>query len=128
MTVLGQLVASMPIDVRLGKLVVLGHLFNVLDESIIIAAGLSTKSIFAFPFDKKEKAYANKLLWSNKSFSDCLAVLMAYQVWKDKMMTGFFPKQRVSESQWCRERFLQMKALRELGMLLGRFMGFMNSP
>ena len=113
---MGQLVASMPIDVRLGKLVILGHLFNVLEESIIIAAGLSTKSIFAFPFDKKEKAYANKLLWSNKSFSDCLAVLMAYQVWKDKMMTGFFHKRRINESQWCKERFLQMKALRELGM------------
>ena len=105
----------MPVDVRLGKLVIFGQLFNVLEESIIIAAGLSTKSIFAFPFDKKEKAYANKLLWSNKSFSDCLAVLLAYQVWKDKVNTGFFFRKSTNELTWCKERFLQMKALRELG-------------
>ncbi len=118
LTVLGQLVSSMPIDVRLGKLVIFGHLFNVLEESIIVAAGLSTKSIFAFPFDKKEKAYANKLLWSNKSFSDCLAVLLAYQVWKDKVNTGFFFRKSTNELTWCKERFLQMKALKELGTYL----------
>ena len=117
LTVLGQLVSCLPVDVRLGKLVIFGHLFNVLEECIIIAAGLSTKSIFAFPFDKKEKAYANKLLWSNKSFSDCLAVLLAYQVWKDKVNTGYFFRKSANEKDWCSQRFLQMKTLRELGKL-----------
>ena len=56
----------MPIDVRLAKLVIFGYLFDVLEDCIIIAAGLSSKSIFAFPFDKKLKAYANKLQWSNQ--------------------------------------------------------------
>ena len=52
-TVLGELVASMPIDIRLGKLVVFGHLFNCLEECVIIAAGLSNKSIFAFPLGQR---------------------------------------------------------------------------
>lgn len=79
LTVLGEIVSSLPIDVRLGKLVVYGYLFNLLQESVIIAAGLSNKSIFTFPFDQKIKAYANKLMWSNRSFSDCLAVLLAFR-------------------------------------------------
>ncbi len=55
LTVLGEIVASLPIDVRLGKLIVYGHLLNVLDESVIIAAGIANKSIFTFPFDQKLK-------------------------------------------------------------------------
>ena len=74
LTVLGQLVTHMPVDVRLGKLIIYGYLFNALDECIIIAAGLSHKSIFTFPFDKKVVAYANKLLWSVQSYSDCLGM------------------------------------------------------
>ena len=66
-TALGELIAHLPIDIRLGKLVILGYLFDVLEECIIIAAGLCNKSIFSFPFEKKLKAYANKLVWSNQA-------------------------------------------------------------
>ena len=38
---------------RLGKLVILGHLFDVLEEAVIVAAGLSGKSIFSVPFEDK---------------------------------------------------------------------------
>lgn len=88
LTVLGEIISSLPIDVRLGKLVVYGYLFNLLEESVIIAAGLSNKSIFTFPFEQKIKAYANKLMWSNRSFSDCLAVLLAYRLLR--FQRGFF--------------------------------------
>lgn len=53
LTVLGELVAGLPVDVKLGKLIVYGQLFNVLDECTVIAAGLSNKSIFATPMEKK---------------------------------------------------------------------------
>ena len=53
LTVLGELVAGLPVDVKLGKLIVFGQLFNVLEECITIAAGLSNKSIFATPMEKK---------------------------------------------------------------------------
>ena len=118
LTVLGELIAHMPIDVRLGKLVIYGCLLDVLDECIIIAAGLSSKSIFAFPFDKKLTAYANKLLWSNQSLSDCLAVLQAYRVWKDKRDTGYFRHRSNDENTWCFQRYLQMKTLREMDMTI----------
>ena len=41
---------------RLGKLVILGHLFDVLEEAVIVAAGLSGKSIFSVPFEDKERS------------------------------------------------------------------------
>ncbi len=53
LTLLGEIVASLPVDVRLGKLILLGHVLGVFDECIVIAAGLSNKSIFSTPMDKK---------------------------------------------------------------------------
>ena len=53
LTVLGEIIASIPVDVRLGKLLVYGQLFNVLPECVIIAAGLCNKSIFTTPMEKK---------------------------------------------------------------------------
>ena len=49
-------ISKLPIDVRLGKLVVLGHLLDVLEEAVIVAAGLSGKSIFSVPFEDKVNA------------------------------------------------------------------------
>jgi len=40
LTVLGEILSCLPIDLRLGKLVVLGYLLGVMEEAIIIAAGL----------------------------------------------------------------------------------------
>ena len=36
LTYLGEVVSSLPIDVRLGRLIMLGHVFGVLEETIII--------------------------------------------------------------------------------------------
>ena len=76
LTVLGEIVAGLPVDCRLGKviremstcaiyfpmvrllffqLIVYGHLFNVLEEAVIIAAGLLNKSIFTTPMEKKQE-------------------------------------------------------------------------
>ena len=116
LTVLGKLVSSMPIDVRLGKLVIFGHLFNCLEENIIIAAGLSNKSIFSFPSQQKSAGYNHKFIWSKRSFSDCIAVYNAYKVWEDKTRTGYFREK--NEKQWCRANFLQDKSLREMSLTI----------
>lgn len=123
LTVLGEIIASLPVDVRLGKLIVLGHLLDILEECIIIAAGLSNKSIFTTPFDQKLRAFANKLIWADRSFSDCLAVYLAFKVWSDKKRKGAFAYTPASrgddpEQKWCRQRFLQLKALREMEMTI----------
>ena len=36
---LGEIISKLPVDVQLGKLIVLGHIFGVLEEAVIIAAG-----------------------------------------------------------------------------------------
>jgi ATP-dependent RNA helicase TDRD9 len=135
LTVLGELIAALPVDVRLGKLIVYGHLFNVLEEAVIIAAGLSGKSLFTTPLEKKLqyvaiyyfwcpffacflyfRAYANKLVWADRTFSDCFAVFIAYNNWTKKRREGFFQRalpdgtnQKRQEWYWCQSRYLQLK-------------------
>ena len=116
LTVLGEIVAKLPIDVKLGKLIFLGHIFGVLEEAIIIACGLNGKSIFTAPFDKKVQAYKNKLFWADKTFSDCHAILNAFNSWKQRLDRGDFHGHRgiSAEKQFCRSSFLQRNQLQEM--------------
>jgi ATP-dependent RNA helicase TDRD9 len=117
LTVLGEIVARLPVDVKLGKLIVFGHIFNVLEEAVIIASGLNGKSIFTSPFDKRVQAYKNKLHWADRTFSDCFAILLAYQTWDGHRRKGTFSGRdgvREREAVWCKESFLQRKQLLEM--------------
>ena len=121
LTVLGEIIAKLPVDVRLGKLIVLGHIFGVLEETIVIASGLSGKSIFAAPFDKRVEAYKGKLFWADGSFSDCLAILKAFQEWESKKRRGDFSSRdgvKDRESTWCKAYFLNRNQLEEMSLMV----------
>ncbi|NXD34259.1 TDRD9 helicase, partial [Copsychus sechellarum] len=57
LTFLGMLLTELPVDLHLGKLIVLGHVFGCLEECLIIAAALSLRNFFAVPFKKHVDAY-----------------------------------------------------------------------
>uniref|UniRef100_A0A8C2F4M5 ATP-dependent RNA helicase TDRD9 n=1 Tax=Cyprinus carpio TaxID=7962 RepID=A0A8C2F4M5_CYPCA len=48
LTFLGRVLAHLPVDLQLGKLIVFGHVFGCLEECLIIAASLSLKSFFVY--------------------------------------------------------------------------------
>lgn len=56
LTPLGQQLARLPLDVFLGKLILLGSIFRCLDAAITIAAILSSKSPFSAPFGARSQA------------------------------------------------------------------------
>lgn len=45
-TNIGRIMASLPVDIRISKFIVLGYMFSILDEAIIIGAEMSTLGIF----------------------------------------------------------------------------------
>ena len=59
------------------------------------------------------RAYSSKLVWSDRSFSDCIAIVMAYRTWKRHHSQGLFTRpstsRRNQEQEWCFSRFLQAK-------------------
>lgn len=46
LTFVGTILENLPIDVKLGKLLILGHAFGCLNNCVVIAAALSLKSFF----------------------------------------------------------------------------------
>ncbi|XP_064649764.1 ATP-dependent RNA helicase TDRD9-like [Lineus longissimus] len=118
LTFIGRVLASLPVDIRIGKMIILGHIFGLLEECLIIGAGLSIKSIFRTPYGEKFKAYKKKLTWSMGSFSDCIAMLNAYKLWDQEKKFGQFKRPGASEIQWCKQNLLELKRLREVTELV----------
>lgn len=116
-TFLGIVMASLPLDVCLSKMIVLGHMFSVLHDAIIIAAGCSIPNIFATPFHERFQAYDKKLLWSDGSCSDLMAMLNLYKVWQAYKRDGAFRRTN-EEYSWCKKNFLSLKSLREWHLLV----------
>ena len=68
MTFIGYIMAGLPVDIHVAKLVVLGYCFNVLRESIIIADGLTTKSIFVQEMKNVVTYYSKNLSFDPNYF------------------------------------------------------------
>lgn len=79
LTVLGHHLAALPVDVRIGKLMLYGAIFCCVDSALTIASCLSYKSPFVSPFGKKDIANARKKKFAI-GYSDQLTILMAYRV------------------------------------------------
>ena len=63
LTPLGRQLAKLPLDVFLGKLILLGSVFRTLDATLTIAAILSSKSPFSAPMGARSQADAARLAY-----------------------------------------------------------------
>ncbi|XP_061721919.1 uncharacterized protein LOC133528537 isoform X1 [Cydia pomonella] len=115
LTYMGRIMARLPLDVKVSKIIILGHIFGCLEDSIIMAAALSVKNVCSSPFRERLNAYNAKLTWADGSTSDCVAFLHIYKVWDRFRQQQFFKQKGNSEAAWARRFYVQLRALRELG-------------
>uniref|UniRef100_A0A182PJ91 RNA helicase n=1 Tax=Anopheles epiroticus TaxID=199890 RepID=A0A182PJ91_9DIPT len=84
-TNLGYTLAELPVDARLGKMLLYGILFKCYDPVLLIVCILSINDLFVippFPRDKEKAKNVHRELAEN-SYSDCFCMLRAYQRWLD---------------------------------------------
>ncbi|KAK5643786.1 hypothetical protein RI129_007631 [Pyrocoelia pectoralis] len=108
LTPLGQHLATLPVDVRIGKLMLYGAIFSCVDAALTMAAFLSFKNPFISPFGKKEQAMAKKKEFSVGN-SDHLTVLRAYRKWQD-----INSKSYMGGKNFANENYLSLKTLEML--------------
>ncbi|KAJ8564746.1 hypothetical protein K7X08_001206 [Anisodus acutangulus] len=60
LTVLGRYLTMLPMEPKLGKMLILGAILNCLDPILTIVAGISVRDPFLTPLDKKDLAKAAK--------------------------------------------------------------------
>ena len=105
LTVLGRQLAKLPLDVYLGKLILLSSIFKCTDAGLTVAAILSSKSPFSAPMGARSKADQARLAFK-KGDSDLLTVYNAYCSWRRVCKTN-----GSSEYQFCRKNFLVPQTL-----------------
>lgn len=116
LTFLGRIMEALPTDPRIAKFIMMGYLYSVLDEAVIIGAGLNNKSIFINNFGEKLLNYTQRLSWSHESGSDCIAILNAYTLWvKSAENLKWSTNVKIA---WCKNNGLDMKNLIEMGLLI----------
>ena len=82
LTPLGRHVAHMPVDARIGKMLLFGALLGCLDPILTIAASMAGRSVFVSPKDAKAEADAAKRRLASPGKSDHLTVAAAYAQWQ----------------------------------------------
>ncbi|KAL1951731.1 hypothetical protein VTO73DRAFT_880 [Trametes versicolor] len=78
LTALGRHMAMLPMDLRLGKMLILGTVFRCLGPVLTIAACLSSKPLFVSPMDKREEANQARAKFATGN-SDLLTDANAYE-------------------------------------------------
>ncbi|XP_064621431.1 putative ATP-dependent RNA helicase DHX57 [Lineus longissimus] len=120
LTPLGYHLAFLPVDVRIGKLMLFGAIFRCLDPALTIAASLSFKSPFVAPFDKRDDATKKKLEFATGN-SDHLTVLQAYKGWVRAGKGGNY----VSYC-YCQENYLSIKTFQMLASMKRQFVELLS--
>ncbi|KAM4634341.1 ATP-dependent RNA helicase DHX29 isoform 1-T1 [Polymixia lowei] len=105
LTPLGHHLASLPVNVKIGKMLIYGAILGCLDPIATIAAAITEKSPFSTPMHRKEEANLAKAALSLAN-SDHLTIYNAYLGWKNSQTEGMR-----TEMSYCRKHFLNRTAL-----------------
>ncbi|EIW64663.1 P-loop containing nucleoside triphosphate hydrolase protein [Trametes versicolor FP-101664 SS1] len=108
LTSLGNVLLQLPVDVRLGRLVLFGAFFRCLDAALTLAAIMGSREPFVAPMHVKAEAQARKNFWTPEEFrSDTLAALRAYREWWALQSQGHY----VTANRFCQDNFLSKPTL-----------------
>ncbi|XP_076591191.1 putative ATP-dependent RNA helicase DHX34 [Chaetodon auriga] len=121
LTSIGSLLAQLPVDVVIGKMLVLGSLFNLVEPVLTVAAALSVQSPFLRSSQHNpDCATARQPLHSNQG--DPFTLLNTFNAWMQvKAERGGGTR------KWCRRRGLEEQRLYEMVNLRRQFKDLLRS-
>ncbi|XP_062112415.1 DExH-box ATP-dependent RNA helicase DExH1 isoform X1 [Humulus lupulus] len=99
LTPLGRHLCTLPLDPNIGKMLLMGSIFQCLNPALTIAAALAHRDPFVLPIERKEEADAAKRSFAGDSCSDHIALLKAFEGWKEAKRNG-------NDRAFCWENFL----------------------
>ncbi|CAI5507371.1 unnamed protein product [Closterium sp. Naga37s-1] len=119
LTPLGCHLAAIPVEPRIGKMLIFGAIFNCLAPALTIAASLAYRDPFVLPLEKKELADAAKKEFSKDSRSDHITLLNAFEGWR-------VAKQQGLERRFCWDNFLSAPVLQMVADMRGQFLQLLS--
>ncbi|XP_075692158.1 putative ATP-dependent RNA helicase DHX34 isoform X2 [Rhinoderma darwinii] len=120
LTPIGNMLAQLPVDVVIGKMLILGSLFSLVEPILTVAAALSVQSPFVrSSTNNPECSTARKPLESDHG--DPFTLLNVFNEWIQ------IKSSRSSNSRkWCRRRGLEEQRLYEMTNLRRQFKGLLK--
>lgn len=106
LTPLGQHLAKMPVDARVGKMLLFGCIFRCLDPVLTIAACLSGRSPFLTTIEHRDEASAARQRLGGQTKSDHMAVVAAFNGWLNTREQGLG-----AEMEYCKSNHLSRETL-----------------
>ena len=115
LTIIGKTLANLPVDVNIGKMLIIGTLFHQVDSVLSLAAALSVQSPFTNNAYKDEDCIAaRKDMDSNHG--DPITLLNAYREWLEIKVDD-----RENSKRWCKKRGLEEQRFYEMTKLREQF-------
>ncbi|XP_028318466.1 ATP-dependent RNA helicase DHX29 isoform X3 [Gouania willdenowi] len=105
LTPLGHHLAALPVNVKIGKMLIYGAILGCLEPIATIAAAITEKSPFSTPMSRKEEANLAKAALAVAN-SDHITLYNAYLGWKKAQVEG-----SRADMSYCRKNFLNRTAL-----------------
>lgn len=115
---LGRVLSRLPVDVTIGKILVLGTIFHVIEPLLTIAAAVSVQSPFLR--NASEEAVTNRNSFLSEH-GDPFTLLNLYDEW-------IFLKTRTKDNtrRWCRRHGVEEQRLYEISKLRNQFKGLLK--
>ncbi|XP_057742353.1 DExH-box ATP-dependent RNA helicase DExH1 isoform X3 [Arachis stenosperma] len=119
LTPLGRHLSTIPLDPNIGKMLLMGSIFQCLNPALTIAAALAYRNPFVLPINRKEEADDAKRAFAGDSCSDHIALLKAFEGWKEAKRSG-------NEKQFCWDNFLSSLTLRLIDDMRLQFLNLLS--
>ncbi|KAJ7170133.1 P-loop containing nucleoside triphosphate hydrolase protein [Mycena filopes] len=122
LTPLGRHISTLPVDLRLAKMLVLGTIFQCLGPVLTIAAALSSKPLFLSPMEKRDEASQARARFATAG-SDLLTDLAAYDACNKMRSEGM---SHGAVRTWCEENFISPNTIRDITTLRNDFISSLS--
>jgi ATP-dependent RNA helicase DHX36 len=117
LTPLGRHLAALPVDPRVGKMLITAAALGCLSPALTIAAGMAYKDPFVLPIDKKAAADQVRRQLAGGTCSDHVALVRAYEGWERARREGGYGRAK----EYCWSHFLAPNTLELMAEMRNQF-------
>ncbi|OAE22268.1 hypothetical protein AXG93_3491s1080 [Marchantia polymorpha subsp. ruderalis] len=119
LTPLGSHLAQLPVDPKVGKMLLMGAVFQCLGPALTIAAALAHRDPFVLPIERKEEADESRRRFAGDTQSDHVALLRAYDSWQAAKREGW-------EKNFCWTNYLSPPTLQMMEDMRRQFVDLIS--
>ncbi|CEP10178.1 hypothetical protein [Parasitella parasitica] len=117
---LGSVLSKLPVDCIVGKMLILGVVFNIVDPILTIAAGMSVQSPFTRVTQNTNREYLKNKSEFDSRDGDPFTMLNLWQQWIETKGS------KTSSRKWCKEHLVEEHRLYEIAKMKRQFEKVLN--